>query len=249
MIGHTKSAAGLASLVKTALAIKHKVLPPTIGVSKPSHVFEQKDCPFYVCSEPRPWWNGAEPRRAGVSAFGFGGTNFHVVVEEHQGEYSEGGRLDWTLRPVEVFCWSARQKADLIGALAEFDRQLSQVKTDDLDQLAFSVHVDQQRRRQAGEHPGCRLAMVATSVQDLQDKVRHVLAEVPKQAKIDNPIGVYYSEARPIEMRQVCFLFSGQGSQSVNMLRDLVLSSPWAFELFERADRQLSEFFESPLSQ
>jgi 3-oxoacyl-(acyl-carrier-protein) synthase/NAD(P)H-dependent flavin oxidoreductase YrpB (nitropropane dioxygenase family)/NAD(P)-dependent dehydrogenase (short-subunit alcohol dehydrogenase family) len=81
MVGHTKAAAGLFGMIKAALALYHKVLPPTMGVSKPSPSLE--DSSFFVCTEPRPWDCGnGEHRRAGVSSFGFGGTNFHVVMEE-----------------------------------------------------------------------------------------------------------------------------------------------------------------------
>ncbi len=83
-IGHTKAAAGIAGLIKTALALHHKVLPPTINVTKPSPKFDFDQSAFYVNIEARPWLrNGDTPRRAGVSAFGFGGTNFHAVLEEY----------------------------------------------------------------------------------------------------------------------------------------------------------------------
>ena len=89
MIGHTKITAGLASVIKASLALDQKVLPPTIGVERPLSQFD--DSPFYVNSESRPWITrpANEPRRCGVSAFGFGGTNFHAVLEEYQGEYRE----------------------------------------------------------------------------------------------------------------------------------------------------------------
>jgi acyl transferase domain-containing protein len=94
MIGHTKCAAGVAGLAKAALALHHKVLPPTGGVQKPNEALAA-DGPFYVNTEARPWIGAADgsPRRAAVSAFGFGGTNFHAVLEE----YHPGGA---TLQPV-----------------------------------------------------------------------------------------------------------------------------------------------------
>src|SRR5690606_246086 len=77
MIGHTKAAAGAAGLIKAALAIYHRTLPPTLKVRRPSPVLEHRDSPFYLAPRKRPWWTGGRPRRAGVSAFGFGGSNFH----------------------------------------------------------------------------------------------------------------------------------------------------------------------------
>jgi acyl transferase domain-containing protein len=84
MIGHLVPAAGLAGLIKTALALYHKVLPPTLHVDTPRAPLDRPDAPFYLNTETRPWIHGGpHPRRAGVSAFGFGGINTHAVLEEH----------------------------------------------------------------------------------------------------------------------------------------------------------------------
>ena len=84
-IGHTKAAAGAAGLIKAALALHHKVIPPTIKVHKPLEEVTAGRTPFYLATEKRPWLpRGGAPRRAGVSAFGFGGSNFHVVLEEYR---------------------------------------------------------------------------------------------------------------------------------------------------------------------
>ena len=92
-IGHTKAAAGAAGLIKAALALHHKVLPPTIKVDRPLEAAAPGRSPFYVNTEPRPGCRGAEhPRRAAVSAFGFGGSNFHCVLEEAEPEKA-GDRL------------------------------------------------------------------------------------------------------------------------------------------------------------
>ena len=83
MVGHTKAAAGIAGLIKAALALEHKVLPPTIKVERPLEPIDPGKAPVYINAESRPWLPRAEhPRRAAVSAFGFGGSNFHCVLEE-----------------------------------------------------------------------------------------------------------------------------------------------------------------------
>src|SRR5205814_2592306 len=82
-VGHTKAAAGAAGLIKAALALHHKVLPPTIKVTEPLDALREPGCPLYLNTEKRPWLPGGDhPRRAAVSAFGFGGSNFHAVLEE-----------------------------------------------------------------------------------------------------------------------------------------------------------------------
>jgi acyl transferase domain-containing protein/NAD(P)H-dependent flavin oxidoreductase YrpB (nitropropane dioxygenase family)/NAD(P)-dependent dehydrogenase (short-subunit alcohol dehydrogenase family)/phosphopantetheinyl transferase (holo-ACP synthase)/acyl carrier protein len=83
-IGHLKAAAGAAGLIKALLAVHHRTLPPTINVTKANSCVEWSDSPIFLVTEPQPWkQRGSVPRRAGVSAFGFGGTNFHAVVQEH----------------------------------------------------------------------------------------------------------------------------------------------------------------------
>ena len=91
-IGHTKAAAGAASLIKTALALYHKVLPPTINITQPHPKLNIENSPFYLNTETRPWISN-QPRRAGVSASGFGGTNYHVVLEEYESEHHQSYRL------------------------------------------------------------------------------------------------------------------------------------------------------------
>jgi len=84
MIGHLIPAAGIAGLIKTALALHHRVLPPTLHCENPNPKFGLEQTPFYINSEARSWIHGAlTPRRAGVNAFGFGGINAHAILEEY----------------------------------------------------------------------------------------------------------------------------------------------------------------------
>ena len=85
-IGHTKAAAGSAGMIKAALSIYHKILPPTLNAQDPDPKLGLEKSPFYLNTKLRPWIASEKDRRtAGVSAFGFGGSNFHAVIEEHSG--------------------------------------------------------------------------------------------------------------------------------------------------------------------
>jgi acyl transferase domain-containing protein len=123
MIGHTMPAAGIAGLIKTALALYHKVLPPTIHCDEPNPELHLEKTPFYVNTEARPWIHGADtPRRAGVNSFGFGGINAHVVLEEHSSEKAEAHthQIQWD---TEVFILEAESRQKLIdrsGQLKEY---------------------------------------------------------------------------------------------------------------------------------
>jgi acyl transferase domain-containing protein len=85
MIGHTISASGMAGFIKAALALHHRILPPTANCDEPHPDLELDKTPFYINTRARPWVHGGSrgPRRAGVSAMGFGGINSHCVLEEY----------------------------------------------------------------------------------------------------------------------------------------------------------------------
>ena len=86
-IGHTKAAAGAAGLFKAVMALHHKVLPPTIKIERPNPKLNLEESPFYLNTKTRPWVRGSDhPRRASVSSFGFGGSNFHLTLEEYNGD-------------------------------------------------------------------------------------------------------------------------------------------------------------------
>src|SRR5947208_12024542 len=115
MVGHTKAAAGAAGLIKAALALYNKVLPPTLKVKTPVEPLKPGASPLYVNTERRPWLPRPDhPRRAGMSAFGFGGSNFHAVLEEHSP--AKAGPV-WDGR-VQLVALSANTPGELIQQLA-----------------------------------------------------------------------------------------------------------------------------------
>ena len=277
MIGHAKAAAGLASLVKTVLAVHHKVLPPTNNVEIPNKRAGFEDSPFFVNSETRPWFTGDddEPRRAGVSAFGFGGTNFHVLLEEYRGDYLEDVALDLTPRPAELFFWS-RDSHERLGAdLDVLHSQLTGQSDLDLAQLARSIHSAERTAGSPGpgesvfdsHKPGSRrvdeqtedagapiaegqvrLGIVATSVDDLIGKLDRARRAAANGEELHEASGLYLSAAPAADPKQVCFLFPGQGAQRPGMLKDLVQYGPFGRELFEDADRLLADELPRTLS-
>ena len=113
-VGHTKAAAGAAGLIKAALALHHKVLPPTSKVRQPIEPLAGGKSPFYLSALERPWLpRPGHPRRAAVSAFGFGGSNFHCVLEEAE---PEKARVDWD-GDVQVLAYSSDSAAQVTGSL------------------------------------------------------------------------------------------------------------------------------------
>jgi acyl transferase domain-containing protein/NAD(P)H-dependent flavin oxidoreductase YrpB (nitropropane dioxygenase family) len=249
MIGHTKVTAGLAALAKATLALEHRVLPPTLGVEKPNAGVDFAHSPFYICTEPRPWLAPPKghPRRCGVSAFGFGGTNFHVVLEEYTRGYRDTDTVDLNPRDAEPFAFWGADRKHIEQSLRCLLEGLEHPDYLDFGQLAYAVHLEQQRIPSSDRK--CRLALVATSTIDLRQKLELALRALADNGKTEfkYPQGIYFREN--IDPMAVCFLFPGQGSQKINMLRDLILARPALHELFERADRLLADRLPQPLSR
>ncbi|ACO79122.1 Type I fatty acid synthase ArsA [Azotobacter vinelandii CA] len=245
MIGHTKVSAGLAALAKTALALKQRVLPPTIGVDTPNSKIDFGRSPFYINTETRPWLNATNhPRRAGVSAFGFGGTNFHVVMEEYGGAYRDSDIVDLHPRDAEPFVFRGQDRAQVRERVQRLLDALEHPEQLDVAQLAYSLHLEQAT---AGDSD-CRLALLAASGGDLKGKLELALKALQGRAsEAKYPQGVFFREGPATG--GVCFLFPGQGSQRIGMLADLTSSLPELHDLFERADRLLAERLEQPLSR
>lgn len=242
MIGHTKTCAGMASLVKASLALKQRVLPPTINVDTPNEKVDFRHSPFFINTEARPWFEelGDHPRRAGVSAFGFGGTNFHVVMEEYARPGKSQFHLDYTPRTAEICVWNRASRAAMVEAIRDLQTRIEGISSSDIAQLALSIRHDESERT---VETASRLAIVVSSIDDLRTKLSKVLENLTSKTSIQDPAGIYYSEAAPVAREQVAFLYPGQGSQAVNMLRDLAVVSQWAHDYFTAANRVLREFF------
>jgi acyl transferase domain-containing protein/phosphopantetheinyl transferase (holo-ACP synthase) len=232
MIGHTIPAAGVAGLIKTALALHHRVLPPTIACEEPNPELELERSPFYINTETRPWIHGAStPRRAGINAFGFGGINAHAVLEEFDGPSSTAHRPPWDTEIVIFEGDSAQALADTAAELLvalERDGELP------LADLAFTLS------RELGTTPAPRrLAIVAASVEDLRKKLGQAIEKLrdPDCRRIKTTSGIYH-EGEPLGRDgKIVYVFPGEGAQYPNMLSDLCLQFEEARAVFDRIDR------------
>jgi acyl transferase domain-containing protein/NAD(P)-dependent dehydrogenase (short-subunit alcohol dehydrogenase family)/acyl carrier protein len=223
-IGHTKAAAGVAGLIKAALALQHKVLPPTIKVDQPVGSLSQGRSPFYINTEKRPWLGRPHhPRRAAVSSFGFGGSNFHCVLEEYRQEKES---ISWD-GSVQILAFSANTREELLQQISEG------AKTQEV-----SPHEMARGRAAFQSEHAYRMALVLErGKSDLArplNNARSMLERHPEKKAWSIPEGIYFGTGPA--PGKLAMIFPGQGSQSVGMFRDLACQFPQMQEALREAD-------------
>ncbi|MCG8377998.1 MAG: SDR family NAD(P)-dependent oxidoreductase [Proteobacteria bacterium] len=229
MIGHTKAAAGVAGLIKTALALKNKVLPPSIKVDEPLEIINPGTAPIYLNTIKRPWVKTlTTPRRAALSSFGFGGSNFHCVLEEAEESKAD---IDWDGQ-VLIIALSAESKSDLINQLPE--NEIIEA-WNDLRHFAFDSC---QSFNPEFFH---RLTIVIEKAQkDLESFFNEIKDQLQRNddEKWQLPGAVYSSKDFA---NKIAFAFPGQGSQYTGMCRDLACQFPQFFSALEEASTVFSQ--------
>lgn len=243
LVGHTKCAAGLVGLINATLALYHEVLPPTIGVAELNPRARIPDSPFHVSTRLRPWVHAAadRPRRAGVSAFGFGGTNFHAVVEAYDGSHREAPcpLRDW---PAELLVWRGPDREALLAQLDRLGQALGRGANPPLRDLAHTL-------LNSLEPPGASLAIVASSLGDLRAKLEDARSRIARGADcFSDPRGLEFAAGPAAAGTRIAFLFPGQGAQRLEMLGELGVLFPEVRRGFEAVDSVLGELGRDPVA-
>ncbi|MFE4290504.1 beta-ketoacyl synthase N-terminal-like domain-containing protein, partial [Streptomyces sp. NPDC056647] len=223
-IGHTKCAAGLAGLIKTTLALYHGVKPPTLHVRGPNAAWDGDSSPFVFHTAARPW--AAEPadRIAGVSAFGFGGTNFHVVLRAYDQAPAVHTLDTW---PAELFTFRGRDAAAArraARALLELIQRGGAWRLRD-----YARHAAHRSDQAAVRDEPVRIAVVAPTLTALPELLRRAAdgehdPEAGLHAPDDTATGATGTDGEA--PGKLAFLFPGQGSQRPGMLAELFVAFP-----------------------
>ncbi|MEH2080292.1 MAG: type I polyketide synthase [Nostoc sp.] len=199
-IGHLDAAAGITSLIKTSLAFKHKLLPPSINFEKPNPQIDFANSPFYVNNKLQEWKTNCFPRRAGVSSFGIGGTNAHIILEE--APVVEPASPS---RSRQLLVLSAKTAAALETATNNLVQHLKLHPEQNLADVAYTLKVG----RRVFDH---RRTVV---VENCVDAIAVLESSEPTR------VITQFQEA---DNCPVVFMFTGQGAQYVNMTKELYQS-------------------------
>ncbi len=254
-IGHLKAGAGAAGLLKTAWAIHDKLLPPTLNAERPNPNIDFGRTPFHLNLDLQEWRAPAgHPRRAGVSAYGFGGTNFHVVVEEHvPGMLTGNGHRVHAAATAPRSTPQAAAKPPLQGILALGAGDVAALK----EQTAAAL----ERVRQGWTPP-----VQAPDPADLNQSERLVIdfaghdELAPRLERAVKALGMDAPNAwKPLMSQgiyrgsgpaqgELAYLFPGQGSQTLNMARKLAEREPGVAAVFAEADRIMAPILGRPLT-
>lgn len=214
-MGHLDAAAGVAGLIKTVLALEHAQVPPSLHFREPNPEIDFATSPFFVNTELRPWPRSDTPRRAGVSAFGIGGTNVHVLLEEAAPRPPASPP-----RGEHLLLLSARTAAALETVTINLAEHLRRHRNLALADVAFTLHLG----RRAFEH---RRMLVCRDLEGALNALETLDASrvFTRRTTAEGP---------------VVFLFPGQGTQSVNMGRELHEREP----VFRREIDRCAEILE-----
>ncbi|MDX7896967.1 non-ribosomal peptide synthetase [Bacillus velezensis] len=168
-IGHTVGASGMASLIKACMALKEKVIPPSINFNEPNPLINFSNSPVYVNDMIRNWEKGETPRRAGVSSFGFSGTNCHIVLEEAPEIIGETEQR----QVKEVFTLSAKNKSVLNDIASKYLHFISEENNLNLSDLCYTANTGR-------KHLENRVCFLVKDIEDLKEKLESLL-EAPVQ--------------------------------------------------------------------
>jgi acyl transferase domain-containing protein/NADP-dependent 3-hydroxy acid dehydrogenase YdfG len=230
-IGHTKSAAGAAGLIKAVLALHQRVLPPTVKVREPNPGLGIESSPFYLNTAVRPWTRRpGHPRRASVSSFGFGGANYHVTLEEYGAGDPSRGRRAGRVR-------AAASELVLVSDDSPRELRARLLKGGDREYMAPTLaELAAESRRDFDPGKPGRLAVVATDAGDLREKLDRAAAVLGRQpeAPFVLPGGVCYDYG-PADPGRIAFVFPGQGSQYTGMGGDIAMAFPAAQHVWDFA--------------
>lgn len=229
-LGHLESAAGIAGLIKTVLALQHHEIPPHLHLKEPNSYIPWSELAMTVPAERTPWLSDGRPRLAGVSSFGFGGTNAHAVLEEAPAQEEAESAIE---RSSHLLCLSARDETALRELAERYSDCLAEDSRTSLADIAYTANTGR-------AHCAQRLALIGESTAAVREKL------IAFRNGEDTP-GSLRGQVECAGPPKVAFLFTGQGSQYVGMGRCLYETQPTFRKILDQCDDLLRPYLDQPL--
>ncbi len=224
-VGHLDRAAGVTGLIKTALALQHKQLPPSLNFESTSTDIDLENSPFYVNTHLREWDSSGTPRRAGVSSFGLGGTNVHMILEE-----APERELSGPSRPWQLLLLSAKTETALQTLTSNLATHLKAHKEISLPDVAYTLHTG----RNIFNY---RRAVIC---RNREETIASLDSADPR---------FVFTLQEPYRDRPVAFLFPGLGEQYIGPARELYAQEPVFREAMRRCGSFLKEHFDLDIDE
>ena len=242
-IGHLESAAGIAGVIKVLLAMKHGKLPKIVNFEKLNPRINLENSPFYLVRETQNWkriktQEGEEiPRRSGVSSFGIGGVNAHVILEELTDKIKTPNSKIKTQILLEnnrhLLTLSAKNEEALQNLVSNYQHHLETHPELAIADICCTSHIGR-------AHFNHRLAVIASEPQELAEKLSQVIAG-------EEVVGLFRGQLSSTSIPKVSFLFTGQGSQYIEMGRELYQTQPTFRKTLDQCDEILRPYLEKSL--
>ena len=230
-IGHLESAAGIAGLIKVILQLKHQEIAPHLHLKQLNPYISLQEVPLYIPTECQPW-SSKDTRLAGVSAFSYGGTNAHVVLEEASLPIPQPKQIE---RPLQILTLSAKSEPALMQLTQQYLDFLRSNPEEPLTDLCFTANTGR-------EHFKHRLSATTESRMQLYEQLNYFSQGIQTNRLIKGQV-------RSRRSPKLAFLFTGQGSQYVNMAQQLYKTSPCFQESINRCEVILSSELDRPLQK
>lgn len=242
-IGHLEAAAGIASLIKVVLALQHEEIPPHLHLQNPNPHIDWDKLSIEIPTQPIPWPRGERQRIAGVSSFGFSGTNAHVVLAETFGWQNVAGlprpykrqNKEEIDRLLHILTISAKNEKALKDLAARYRNFLKENPSIDIADLCFTANTGR-------SHFDCRLAVVAASIAELEQK----LADVDRG---EETVGLVRGRVNNTARTKIVFVFGELDSEAISRTKELYETQITFRQAFDRCDEILEPFLEKSLRE
>ena len=223
-IGHLESAAGIAGVIKVLLSLQNEVIPPHLHLKKVNPYIQIENLPLSIPTKQQAWKPSTTPRLAGVSSFGFGGTNAHIIISDRPNRTVQFFNTKKP-QPTHLFTLSANSEQALTELVSRYQDFLESNSHIPIEEICFGVNVGR-------SHLTHRLAITTPSTQQLQTQL---------QTLSNNPT-VIKGKVPNHKPPKIAFLFTGQGSQYFSMGKELYNTQPTFRKTLSRCAEILTQY-------